>query len=89
MGGEQNLGFGLVGVSIKPASPSLMRYFSSNISYYKDTSVTRWDDKKGYLDDRRGLLGCTHRPVIPARDAGIQESLLVSKQTNFVNIESS
>ncbi|BAO99662.1 hypothetical protein WCLE_003490 [Wolbachia endosymbiont of Cimex lectularius] len=26
--------------------------------------------------------------VIPARDAGIQESLLVSKQTNFVNIES-
>ncbi|WCR59494.1 MAG: hypothetical protein PG978_000930 [Wolbachia endosymbiont of Ctenocephalides felis wCfeF] len=40
-----------------------------------DPSVENWDD--------------THRPVIPARDAGIQESLLVSKQTNFVNIESS
>ncbi|MDR3132380.1 MAG: hypothetical protein LBU02_04795 [Rickettsiales bacterium] len=24
-----------------------MRYFSSNISYYKDTSVEHWDDKKG------------------------------------------
>jgi hypothetical protein len=39
MGGEQNLGFGLIGVSIKPASPSLMRYFSSNTSYYKDTGI--------------------------------------------------
>jgi hypothetical protein len=52
MGGEQNLGFGLVGVSIKPASPSLMRYFSSNISYYKDTSVS-------YLDDKEGATGMT------------------------------
>ncbi|MDR1139205.1 MAG: hypothetical protein LBK93_01105, partial [Rickettsiales bacterium] len=46
MGGEQNLGFGLVGVSVSSASPSLMRYFSSNISYYKDTSVEHWDDKE-------------------------------------------
>jgi hypothetical protein len=53
MEGEQNLGFGLVGVSIDLASPSLMRYFSSNISYYKDTSVKHWDDKKGYLDDKK------------------------------------
>jgi hypothetical protein len=58
MGGEQNLGFGLVGVSIKPASPSLMRYFSSNISYYKDTSIKYWDDKKGGTwMTRKGALG--------------------------------
>ncbi|NUX01169.1 hypothetical protein GO685_01345 [Wolbachia endosymbiont of Madathamugadia hiepei] len=30
-----------------------------------------WDDKKGYLNDKKGCLDNTHRPVIPARDAGI------------------
>jgi len=33
-----------------------------------------------------GALGCTHRPVIPARDAGIQEFYQVGKHKSYVKI---